>query len=348
MATEKTEEPTPKKLRDAREKGQVSNSKDVTSTALLVMLFVMIWVGWSSALPLLEELLLIPTQYYGVPFEQAFPNVLMQVLMKYAYINIPFLMATVVMGIAANVGQVGFLFVFEPLKPNFNKLNPAEGIKKMFNLKALVELIKSFVKVVFLGVLIFMVIRDSLDPLLKIPFSGTNAILPVLQPILKHFAVNVAFAYIIVAVADFYFQKRQHTKELRMTKDEVKREYKEMEGDPEIKGKRKQLQKELLMNTTIQRTRKASVLVTNPTHYAVALLYEKGKTPLPLVLAKGQDNVAQEMIRIAEEEKIPIMRDVPLARSLYADADVNQYIPADLVNPVAEVIRWVLSLRPQE
>ena len=151
--------------------------------------------------------------------------------------------------------------------------------------------------------------------------------------------------FCVIAAADWFFQKWQFNKQNMMSKDEVKREYKESEGDPLIKSKRKQLHQEMIAQNQVANTRKAKVLVTNPTHFAVALDYEKERTPLPVILARGQGALAQRMIRAAEEEGIPIMRNVPLARGLYEQGTENSYIPQDLIGPVAEVLRWVQSLQ---
>jgi type III secretion protein U len=163
---------------------------------------------------------------------------------------------------------------------------------------------------------------------------------------MKTLAINVCLAYIAIAGFDYFFQKYQHIKQLKMSKDEVKREYKESEGDPQIKGKRKQLHQELMANSNVQRTRKATVVVTNPTHLAIAIYYEEKDNVLPIVIAKGEDHVAKRMIAAAREEGIPVMQNIPLARAIYADVPVDRYIPSDLIEPMAEVLRWVKSLKP--
>ncbi len=245
----------------------------------------------------------------------------------------------------ANVAQIGPLLIFEPLKPDLSKLSPAQGIKKIFSLKNLIEFVKSVLKVVFLAVLLYQVIKGAIDPLLKLPYAGLSGILELLAPIMKTFAINVCLAYAVVAAVDYFFQKRQHLKGLRMSKDEVKREFKEMEGNPEIKGKRKQLHREMVMHDTVQKTRKSTVLVTNPTHYAIAIVYDEEKTKLPVVVAKGEGLLAKRMIEVAQEENIPVMRNVPLAHALFEQVEMDQYIPTDLLEPVAEVLRWVQSLQ---
>ena len=168
-----------------------------------------------------------------------------------------------------------------------------------------------------------------------------------MQPMFFKFSYTILTVYSIIAFVDYMFQKRQYIKQLKMTKDEVKREYKEMEGDPEIKGKRKQLHQEMVMNDTVQNTKKSSVLVTNPTHYAVALYYDSDSTKLPIVMAKGQDFMAMQMIKAAQEADIPIMRNVALAQELYREAPLKQYIPKDLLKPVAEILIAIQQLKGQ-
>jgi type III secretion protein U len=342
--SEKTEQPTPKKLRDARKKGQVAKSKEVSSAAGLIGLFALIWLAWDFILDNLKELVLLPTAFYGVPFRDALPAVMDGVVTKFLVISVPVVIAAFVLGILSNFFQIGALFAFEAVKPDLKKIDPTQGIKKIFSMNNLFELLKSTIKILFLAFLLWMVIKESVDSLLKLPYYGVSGIAIVLPAMLKKVAIFTSFAFIVVAVLDFFFQKYQHIKKLKMSKDEVKREYKEMEGDPIIKGKRKQLHRELAMQDTVQKARKASVIVTR---LAVALFYDKDKTKLPVVLAKGEDLLAKRIIEVAHEEGIPIMQNVPLARDLYDHGQIDQYIPSELIKPVAEVLRWVQQLKEE-
>jgi type III secretion protein U len=342
---EKTEQPTPKKLRDARKKGQVARSREISSAAGIVGLFGFIWLAWDFFLENLKELILFPTGFYEMPFRNALPHVLYGVMKKFILISLPVVLAALVVAIMANFMQIGVLFAFESIKPDIKKINPAQGIKKIFSLNNLIELLKSIVKIVFLATLLWIVIKGSIDSLLKIPHLGIPGVMTVLGAVMIKVVVFTSGAFVVVAVADFFFQKYQHIKKLKMTKDEVKREYKEMEGDPIIKGKRKQLHRELAMQDTVQKAKKATVIVTNPTRLAVALYYEKDKTPLPVVLTKGENLLAKRIIEVAREEGIPIMQNVPLAQDLYEHGDIDQYIPSELIEPVAEVLKWVQQLQ---
>jgi type III secretion protein U len=339
--SEKTEQPTPKKIRDARKKGQVPNSKDVTSTALLIVIFTYLGLSRVTILQTLMDLIVAPCQFFTQPFEDAFPDMIFVCLKVGLKVVLPLVLLVFITGVMANVLQFGLLMAPESIMPKFDKLNPISKLKQMFSMKNLIEFLKSAAKIIFLGTLLYFVIRNVLDPLLKIPYAGLNNFVNIMPSILKTFAYNVGFAYIVVAFLDFIFQRHNHTKQLMMSKDEVKREYKEMEGDPTIKGKRKQLHRELLQGGPAQKTKRASALVTNPTHYAIALYYDEITVPLPIVLAKGTGFQAQIMKKVAMDYDIPIMENVPLAHALYDLAEIGRYIPRELIEPVAEVIRWV-------
>lgn len=348
MSGEKTELPTRKRLRDARKKGQVAHSKEVSSTVLLLGMFVYFIVGGEWIYQQLIEMIDIPTGYYTVPFNEALPAVVTGVIGKIVVLSLPGVGVVILGGIGANYFQVGPLFSTEPLTPNLSKLNPAEKLKQMFSMKNFMEFIKSSVKVVFLGILIYHLIRDSIPVLIYVPYDGLDGVLRALNALLYRLAIVTSFAYIVIAVADFVFQRKQHTKQLMMTKQEVKQEHKENEGDPTIKGKRKELHRELANGEAVKRTKNATALVTNPTHYAIALQYEKGVTPLPILLAKGKGPLALRMMEVAREEGIPVMQNVPLARALYAEAKVDQFVPRDLIEAVAEVLRVVQRMRREQ
>jgi type III secretion protein U len=341
---EKTEQPSPKKLRDARKKGQVASSKEVVSSALILAIFAFFWAMSDFYYFKFEQMLLLPTQFIAGDFHYGLQQVFNGLGLIMLQMLAPILALVIVVVIVAHVAQFGILFALSSLKPDLKKLNPMAGLKKIFSIKNLIEFLKSLIKIVFLAVMIYLVISNSLADLLKIPYCGLDCIPLILGTLLKHLAINAAFAFIIIAAADFTFQKFQHIKQLKMTKDEVKREYKEMEGDPLIKGKRKQLHQEMLNQNMVNSVKKSTVVVTNPTHIAIALEYREGQTPLPIVRAKGENLLAKRIIEIAKQEGIPIMENVPLARALHEQSAVDQYIPRDLIEAVAEVLRWVMQM----
>lgn len=346
--SEKTEPPTPKKLRDARMKGQVAKSQDVASAALTVACFVTISALWPMYVEEIEALITLPTAFYTVPFKEALPEVLWGICMKVLFLSLPILGVVMVVGVAINFLQIGPLLVLEPLKPELKKINPLDKFKQMFSMKNLVEFLKSALKVIIIAVLIYIVTRNSLDPLIRVPYAGETGVLLALKPMLSNLAINITLVYIVIAAADYFFQKFQHIKGLKMSKDEIKREFKESEGNPEIKGTRKQLHQEMVMNDTMERTRKSSVVVTNPTHLAIAIYYKEDDNQMPKVLAKGEDYVARRMVEVAKQEGIPVMQHIPLARAIYENVDVDRFVPADLIEPMAEVLRWVKEFHEQQ
>lgn len=346
--SEKTEPPTPKKLRDARQKGQIAKSQDVTSAALTIASFVTISILWHPYVEECKALMELPVAFYTQPFRDVVDEVLYAIVIKILLLSAPMLAVVMIVGIAFNYIQVGFLLTMEPIKPELKKLNPLDKAKQMFSMKNLVEFAKSAFKVIVIAILIYVVTKDSLDPLTRVPHAGEQGVLQSLKPMLSNLAVNITLVYSIIAAADYFFQKFQHIKQLKMSKDEVKREFKESDGNPEIKGKRKQLHQEMVMNDTMERTRKASVVVTNPTHLAIAIYYKEEDNQMPKVLAKGEDYVARRMVDIARLEGIPVMQHIPLARALYEKVDMDRFVPGDLIEPMAEVLRWVKEFHEQQ
>lgn len=346
--SDKTEQPTPKKLRDARKEGNIAKSQELPATATTITLFGVIIAGWTYFYGVFSELFHLPIAVMNQPFEEVFASTLMAVLICIAKITIPVVGAVMVMGTAANLLQVGFLVCIKAAMPKLNNINPTQWFKKTFSIKNLIEFIKNLIKVVVIGYVAMHVIEKYIMSLQLIPRLGVGAVYDATGAILFDLAAYVSGVMVVIAALDFLFQKWNHTRQLMMTKDEVKREFKDMEGDAQIKSKRKQLHQEMIREGTAQNTRKATVLVTNPTRIAIALYYEEEKTPLPMVIGKGEGDLAKRMVAVAKEEGIPIMRNVPLARALLADADENQFIPGDLVRQVADVLLWVKSLKKEE
>ena len=342
---EKTEMPTPKKLRDARQKGQVCTSKDIVSTAILIVLFALL--GWMGVALVDDGAMLLDfvgQRLSGDPFEATQPamGVATFVICKHSFI---FVLVAAVIGIVANTAQIGFLFTFEPIIPKLEKLSPVEGAKKIFSMKNLFEFLKNVVKVTFLSYLIYKIIWASVPELLTMCYGTIDDVFPSLKLMLKRLAVYTAFGYIVIAIVDRIFQGRNFTKQMMMTKDEVKREYKEMEGSQEVKQAQRQFRDELLNGPDpVKATKKADVVVTNPTHISVGVRYRADEAPLPRIVALGADRVAKIIRETALAEGIPIMEDVPLARALYAKGRLEDFVPEDFLEPVAEVLKWAKRL----
>lgn len=342
--SDKTEPPSPKRLREAREKGDICKSQDVPS-ALLVMGVALYFMGMGRSI--FEKLMLLvnfPLTVFTQPFDEAFAVVLSATFDLAVALLLPLVGTVLAIALIANIAQVGFLVCLKAAMPKMDNLSPSKWFKKVFAMKNLVEFLKNILKVTVLTVAVWKVLEANLSLLFKIQHGNVGDMLLILSSVGSSLLLAAAGVFCAIAALDFLYQKWHYTKEHMMSKDEVKREYKESEGDPQVKGKRKQLHQELLAQDTMGKVRKAKVLVTNPTHYAIALDYEKGKTPLPVLLAKGEGLMAQRMIAVAKEEGIPIMRNVPLAHALFENGTENSYIPKEFIAPVAEVLRWVQSL----
>ena len=342
---EKTEMPTPKKLRDARQKGQVCTSKDVVSTALLVVLMALTGVLAMKLTDDFSEL----TRFIGMRIAEndafAVREASKMATWMICWHSFVFVAVAAVVGVVANMVQIGFLFTFEPLKPDLKKINPAEGAKKIFAMKNLFEFLKNCVKVSFLSYLVYRLVEESIPALVEVCYGTLDDIYPVMKSVMLSLAFYTAFGYIVIAVVDRLFQQKNFTKQMMMTKDEVKREYKEMEGSQEVKQAQRQFRDEILNGPDPRAaTKQADVVVTNPTHFAVGVRYRPDEAPLPKVVSSGMDRIAKLIRETAVAEGIPIMENVPLARALYAKVKVDEFIPVELVEPVAEVLKWVKAL----
>ncbi|WP_099431051.1 type III secretion system export apparatus subunit SctU [Pseudomonas mosselii] len=345
MSAEKTEQPTRAKLRDARRNGQVARSKELVSTVLILSLVALPMGFPDYFLGHLGELMLLPAPLLHLPFHQALEVMLGQLLQELLWLTLPFLLTTVLAGIAGNLLQTGFVFSGQSLAPDLKKVSLLEGVKRIFSIRNLLDFFKSSLKVMLLGALVLGLLSDHLRTLLRVSSCGIECILPLLGSLIGKLIGVCTVGFLAISAVDYGLERWQHHKQLRMSKEEVKREHKEMEGAPELKRERRKRHREMQNGTLRADVRRSSVIIANPTHIAIGLRYKPGETPLPLVTLKYTNQQALLVRRLAEEEGIPVLERIPLARALFADSRVEQYIPGELIQPVAEVIRW---LRMQE
>ncbi len=346
---EKTEEPTGKKLEDARKEGQVAKSQEFAQSFTLLALFVLLRIWTSTLAGQLGELF---NGFYGrIPYfvklsasydhHLEYSELLTIGLLRTLVIILPFLLAGFAVSFVADLVQVKWKPTTKPLKPKFSKLSPISGFKRIFSVNKLVELFKSIIKLVVIVIVIYNELKDQW-PLLYVLYD-----MPMMQAIvlsgqlLIDIGFRIALVFIVVAFADFVFQKWKFHQDMKMTKQEVKEEYKSTEGDPAVKGKIRQRMQEASRRRMMQALPQADVVITNPTHYAVALRYDKEQAEAPYVVAKGADYVAQKIKEAAKEHKIEIVENKPLARSLYANVDIGEEIPEELYVAVAEVLAVV-------
>ncbi len=343
----KTEEPTAKRLEDARGKGQVAKSKEISFVAVifggLISLYysgeylyenitsVMYYFFWDAPHLKINE---------GTAV-QFFQDAIAQIF----FAIVPFLLVIFVVAFLANVAQIGgFLFTLEPLQPKFSKINPAKGIKRVFSMQSIVELIKSLFKIFVTGTVAFLVIMGEWDMVPYTAYMSAWDFLSFMSYVSLKIVFYVLLVMLIMAAADFSFQKFDFTKNMRMTKQEVKDEMKQTDGNPETKRRIKQVQHDLSQKRMMQDVPTADVIITNPTHFACALKYEEGMVA-PTLVAKGKDRVALKIKEIAQEHDIPVIEDKTLARAVYKTTEIGDIIPPDLYQAVAEVLAYVFRLK---
>jgi flagellar biosynthetic protein FlhB len=343
---EKTEQPTPKKIRDSRKKGQVAKSQDLTTAILFFVVFVVLILSMGRNSEILQESM---RSYFAQAFEmpamtpEAAYSLMMGGIKVMFRVIAPILGAGFVVAVAVSFVQVGALFTMEPMKPKLNKLDPIKGFKnKFFSAQTYIEFFKSLFKLTVVGGLLYFVVQRALGDVsltVRQPISASTALT---NKLLASLGTKTGFLLILLGAVDVFIQRWQHTKKLKMSKEEVKREHKESEGDPQYKGQRKRMHQEILAHSAVENVKTADVVVTNPTHIAVAIRYKKDEMGAPQVAAKGERLVAQQIIEIAKKYKIPIMRNIPLAHALN-ELEEGDEIPEDLYTAVAEVLNWVYS-----
>jgi len=347
-SAEKTEQPTDKRLRDARRKGQVAKSQDLTSALLLVTASGVLTLAGTQIGSHLSAAMrdgLINATTSKSDFDQtAAVGLVWSSVGTIALALAPLLAALFVIALLVSYLQVGPIFSFEPVKPDLKRLNPAEGFKQKFlKPRPYLELCKTIVKMTVAALVIATIIWDNRADLIRLSTQNVDRVGSFSATVIFQIGWKVAAAFLILGIADRFLQKFLHLKELKMSKQEVKDEYKETEGNPLFKSARRRLYFEMLQQSMMAAVKKADVVVVNPTHVAVALKYDRAEMDAPMVVAKGAELMAAQIRKIANEADIPTLRDVPLARALY-DIEIDALIPEELYESVAEVLRWVYQL----
>jgi type III secretion protein U len=342
---DKTEQPTPKKIKDARKEGNVAKSRELTSTVLVLGWLVGGWVMmgfmWGKLRALFEASLQAITQ----PFDDSLRELGHVAFDALLWMSLPLLALALFLGVLVEFLQVGPIATLKKITPKLDKLNPAEGIKKMFSMDNLVELVKSVSKsaaLIFIG---GFVLWGMMPALLRLPSSPPAAIGSAIWYALLRIGIWTIFVFFFVSVLDAWYQKFSYTKQLRMSRRDIRQEVKENEGDPYIKSRRRQLHQEWSQQNMLSAVRGSNVVVTNPTHIAIALQYEHGVDDLPVVVAKGEDGVAALIRKTAEEAGVPILQNVQLARGLNEKVVLDNYIGSEFFDAVAEVLHWAEGMR---
>ena len=350
---DKTEKATPKKLDDARKEGRVARSSDlINGFMLLLMFFVLKLFGGIMAGLFLDSFVKYYNKASDISMEvfdvRQAVNLSNEIVLDIVIATLPVLIGSFVVALVGNIVQVGWKVTAKPLKPKLDRLNPIGGLKRMFSQEKVVELIKSILKVLAIALVAYNEVKDRWKFILNLyDFEFMQAVLNIFDIVLD-VGIKISLIFVVIGLADFGYQKWKHLHDLRMSKQEVKDEMKQSEGDPQIKGQIRQKMREGARRRMMQELPKADVVITNPTHFAVAVKYDKETAEAPYVLAKGADYVAANIKEIAKQNNIEIVENKPLARMLYYNVEIGDQIPPELYQMVAEVLAYVYSVKNKE
>lgn len=347
---EKTEEPTAKKLSDARKKGQVAKSKEVTTAAMLLTFFVLLkfYLGYvgNRFINSFEYNFKHISEYGQDDFTIPFSNALVWETIKYILITgLPFYLILFAIAFVSQMAQIKWKISFEPMKPKLSKFNPISGIKRIFSKSKLFETLFDTAKLIVLAVVVINYLKDKWDLVMKMYSYTLMQAIELIGQIIVDIGLRISLCFVIIGAADFVFQKRKFHEDMKMTKQEVKDEYKNSEGDPKVKSQQRARMQQASRRRMMQSVPQADVVITNPTHFAVAIKYDKTEHEAPIVLAKGADYLAQKIKDTAIENSIEIVENKPLARMLYHNVDIGAEIPPELYQMVAEVLAYVYNLK---
>ena len=348
---EKTEKATPKKREKARKEGQVAQSQEIGTAFLLIAAFLAL--RFFSPMMLNRIMSVFRLNFTTMDMAQNFRDpqfavwYLWQTFGQVILTILPIAIVVVSVGLLINILQVGWKPTGKPLRPKFSKLSPLKGLKKIFGARMFMELFKSLLKFAVILTVVFFVLVDRVDMLQMLMYMDLLQGVSIIADLFLTVGLTVGILYLFIAAADYAFNRRKHEKELRMSKQEVKDEYKQMEGDPMIKSRIKQKMREVSMRRMMQEVPHADVVITNPTHFACALKYDRDRGSAPILVAKGADHMAQRIKEIAQENFVVMVEDKPLARTLYSAVNIGDEVPPELWQAVAEVLAYVYRLRNQ-
>ncbi len=338
----KTEPATPKKLRDARKKGQVAKSKEVVSFFMLLGVVVYFWLGWETLFHHLAQLFDVPQLVYRLPFDRALREA-SSIMLRVAFywILLPIILIQLIMAVLGSIVQFGVLFSAHPIKPDINKINPVKNAGQIFSLKTLLETLLSTLKITVIATVLYFVMRGSMPDILHDPtVCNIDCKKELLQALMQNMFLFILPLLLALAVLDFLVQKQHFLKQQRMTKEELKREFKDLEGDPLIKGARRQTARELSSQDIADRIKRSRVLVIG-SQAAIALRYDPDETPLPVIMMIGKNEMIRRLIAVARAEKRPVIADEILVGQLLDGGAVDQFIPEASVQRAAIVLRRV-------
>ncbi len=346
-AGEKTEKATPKRKREAREKGQIFKSVEVNTALTLLVMFGVLAIFGQTIVENIKDLLRYfftmdaPDKFDVAAITKMFGDA----VWMFIGIMAPILIAAFAAGLVTNVVQSGFIFSTKALSPKFDRINPLSGLKRIFSTRTLLDLVKAIIKIAILGMVAYNEYQAHMEDFKGLMGQDIAVAVADFVDIIISVAFNLAIAFAIFAPFDYMYQRWKYNKDLMMTKQEIKDEYKLTEGNPQIKGRIAQKQRQMSRMRMVQAVKDADVVITNPTHYAVALEYKEGKNTAPVVVAKGKDYLAQRIKERAKEENVEIVENKPLAQALYFFCEVGDEVPEDMYKAVAEVLAYVFRMK---
>lgn len=350
---EKTEEPTSKKLSDARKEGQVAKSKEITNAFEMLAAFSLLYI-WLEKMgtyfvgnmyDIYSQIPEYIKMYDGNVPEQTINAIFIKSMSRVLLILAPFLLVGFVVAFVCNVVQVKWKPTTKPMRPKFSKLNPVSGFKRFFSVNSFVELLKSILKIGLISYVVYSYLKKNMPPLYLFYDLSLQQGVAQVGVLVINLGLRISIWYMVIALLDYAYQKIKFKKDMKMTKQEVKDEYKNQEGDPQIKGKQRQKMQEASRRRMMQHLPEADVVITNPTHFAVAIKYDPDLYDAPYVVAKGADYLAQKIKETAKEHHVEIVENKPLARMLYANVEVGSVVPPELYQAVAEVLAFVYHLQ---
>lgn len=345
--SEKTEKASPKKRQDERKKGNIFQSNDITTVVTIAVSFYVLKAWMPNIYIYLGDAY---KKYFGLASTtleikpkfaiQLFTNLAVTVVLIIAIL----VLAIMVSSIIVSGAQTRFHISKDGFKFKFSKLNPLTGIKRLFSMRSFVEVLKNIIKLIVIGLVVYNVIIKNIQFIPKLMYLDIISAVAFIFDVIMDVVNSVIIYFLAISVVDFLYQWWEYEKNIKMTKQEVKDEFKNTEGNPEIKGKIKQVQRRVAQSRMMQQVPSADVIIRNPTHFAVAIKYNEESNRAPIVVAKGQDRIALNIIKIAEENKVLIMENKPLARALYSTVELNHEVPIEFYEPIAEILAWVYNI----
>ena len=348
MASEKSEKATPKRRSDERKKGNIFQSKDAISVFVLLTSFYALKFYFPSILSSLNRLFNLSMDQTILITSLNVENIQLiyiQVMLIFMLITLPILFVSMGSNILMVGAQTRFLFTVSQIKFKYERIDIIKGFQKLFSLRSIFELVKSLVKIVVLAMIVYTTIEPRMNQLIGLFDMEFIQALKFLGSIIMSIVTSVGMFFVFLALVDYAYQWYEYEKNIRMSKQDIKEEYRQMEGDPQIKSKIKERQRMMSQRRMMQSIPKADVIIRNPTHFAIAVQYEMGKQRAPIILAKGMDHVALKILEVAKKHDIPSIENKPLARGLYEAVEINQEIPEKYYHAVAEVLAFVYQLK---